>query len=230
MRRSREDAAATRRAIVEQASRLFRARGIESVSVADVMGALGLTVGGFYRHFADKEQLVIEAIEAASAESAARQAQIGERAPTAPVASVLLDRYLSMAHCVHPEAGCPVAALCTQIPHASAGVKHAFTHAVQRLLDRAALAIPGETRTARERRLQAAAAMVGAVVLARAVDDEALAQELLSAVRRVVGAASPRKRRPRQNTEREPVQRQRHKRSSAPGRTAPSAHRRSRRR
>jgi TetR/AcrR family transcriptional repressor of nem operon len=200
MRRSRDEAAATRRAIVEQASRLFRARGIEAVSVADVMGALGLTVGGFYRHFTDKEQLVIEAIEAASAESAARQAEVAEvgaHVPPAQVASALLDGYLSMGHCEHPEAGCPVAALCTQVPHASAEVKHAFTHAVHRLLDIAALAIPGETRAARERRLQAAAAMVGAVVVARAIDDEALARELLAAVRRVVGAASPRKRRPR---------------------------------
>jgi TetR/AcrR family transcriptional repressor of nem operon len=197
MRRSREDSAATRWAIVEVASRLFRARGIESVSVADVMGALGLTVGGFYRHFADKEQLVIEAIEAASAESAARQAEVGERAPPGQVGSALLDGYLSMGHCAHPEAGCPVAALCAQIPHASAGVKHAFTSAVHQLLDLAALAIPGDTLAAREQRLQAAAALVGAVVLARAVDDEALAQELLAAVRRAIGSASPRGRRSR---------------------------------
>ena len=65
MRRSREDTAETRRRILEVASRLFRSRGIASVSVADVMGELGLTVGGFYRHFASKDALVAEAIEAA---------------------------------------------------------------------------------------------------------------------------------------------------------------------
>src|SRR5581483_9300711 len=73
MRRSREEAALTRRRIVEAASRLYRARGIDAVSVADVMGSLGLTVGGFYRHFDSKEALVIEAIAFASDQSASRK-------------------------------------------------------------------------------------------------------------------------------------------------------------
>ena len=72
MRRSREEAAATRARIVAVAARLFRARGIDATSVADVMSALGLTVGGFYRHFDSKEALVTEAIDAASRETTDR--------------------------------------------------------------------------------------------------------------------------------------------------------------
>ena len=102
MRRSREDKAETHRRIVDAAARLFRARGIAEVSVADVMEAVGMTVGGFYRHFDSKEDLVAAAIERASLETVARGAK---QAPTARVAA-----YLSMDHRDHPEGGCPIAA------------------------------------------------------------------------------------------------------------------------
>jgi len=69
MRHSRTEAALTRRRMVEAASRLFRDKGIASVSIADITSSLGLTDGGFYRHFASKEALVIEALDAASQET-----------------------------------------------------------------------------------------------------------------------------------------------------------------
>ena len=105
MRRSKEDAAQTRQDIVEAASRLFRKRGIGSVSVADVMGELGLTVGGFYRHFDSKDALAAEAIAFAS-ESTTRGAR---------EAVDVINAYVSLEHVKHPEAGCPVAALCSEI-------------------------------------------------------------------------------------------------------------------
>jgi TetR/AcrR family transcriptional repressor of nem operon len=191
MRRSREDAAATRRQIVHEAARLFRARGLDAVSVADVMSALGLTVGGFYRHFASKEQLAVEAIAEASAQTVAHHETVTRRAPKRAVGAALIEGYLSLQHRAHPESGCPVAALCSEVAHASPDVKRAFTQAVRGLLEVAAVAIPGETKRARERRLLAAAAMVGAVVLSRATDDEALARDLLGAVRKGITEAVP---------------------------------------
>jgi len=172
MRRSREDTAETRRRIVETASRLFRARGITPVSVADVMGALGLTVGGFYRHFESKDALVVEAIEAATDETASR--------------SMRLDAYLSRAHRDHAEGGCPVAALCSEVAHEGLPAKEAFTKALRRLLEVVGRAVPSDTKDARDQRLRTTAAIVGAVVLSRATSDEALADELLRAVRRDV--------------------------------------------
>jgi TetR/AcrR family transcriptional repressor of nem operon len=148
------------------------------------MAEQGLTVGGFYRHFADKAQLVAEAIDCASAESAAASVASLKGVPPADVGRALVERYLCEQHRAHPEAGCPVAALCTQVFHAGPPVKAAFARAVRRLLEGAAIAIPGEGKRARERRLQAVSAMVGALVLARATDDEALAAELLGAVKR----------------------------------------------
>jgi TetR/AcrR family transcriptional repressor of nem operon len=194
MRRSREDTAETRRRIVQTASRLFRQRGITSVSVGDIMGALGLTVGGFYRHFPSKEALVAEAITAASdeLESSYDKAQPGASGPASAAAA--LDSYLSPAHRDHPEAGCPVAALCADVAHEGLATKEAFTSSLRRLLDRVARLAPGDTRSARDRRLFTTAAMVGAVVLSRATSDPALADDLLRAVR---SGLLPEPRRPR---------------------------------
>jgi TetR/AcrR family transcriptional regulator, transcriptional repressor for nem operon len=192
MRRSREDAAETRRRIVETASRLFRLRGITTVSVADIMGELGLTVGGFYRHFDSKEALVVEAIEAASDELVASYADTrGGTAGAAP-ASVLLDRYLSRAHRDHAERGCPVAALCADVAHEGSLTKKAFTKSVRSLLEIVARLAPDDTKDAHDRRLHAVASMVGAVVLSRATSDEALADDLLRVVRAGVLQDAPR--------------------------------------
>src|SRR3954468_22548362 len=108
MRRSREEAAATRARIVAVAARLFRARGIDATSVADVMSALGLTVGGFYRHFDSKEALVTEAIDAASRETTDRHlAKSGPPEGRQRVELLsLLDHYLSHAHRQHAGQGC----------------------------------------------------------------------------------------------------------------------------
>src|SRR5258708_6568270 len=184
MRRSREDTVETRRKIVESASRLFRARGIAATSVADIMGSLGLTVGGFYRHFDSKEALVVEAIDAASLEAAQ-----GHQTGYAPARgterlSAMLDFYLSNAHRKNAAHGCPVAALCSEVGHETKATKEAFTAALQRLLAMVDTVVP---RGAKERRgslLHAASTAVGALVLARATSNEELADELLTAARK----------------------------------------------
>jgi TetR/AcrR family transcriptional regulator, transcriptional repressor for nem operon len=183
MRRSREEAAETRRRIVETASRLFRQRGLASVSVADIMGALGLTVGGFYRHFEGKEALVVEAIEAASEERRGNYAQVLANGDGAAQPSALLDNYLSNSHRDHPESGCPVPALCADVGHEGLATKEAFTKSVQGLLEVVGRLGPDGARDTRDHQLYALASMVGAVVLSRAVADETLADDLLRAVR-----------------------------------------------
>jgi TetR/AcrR family transcriptional repressor of nem operon len=171
VRRSRQEAAATRQKIVEAASRLFRGRGIDAVSVADIMGSLGLTVGGFYRHFDSKDALVAEAIESASREMAAKLEGVAK--------GPLLRGYLSGEHRQHAERGCPVAALCSEVGHQRRSTKKAFTHALERLLQQLETALPVQER---QQILHTAAAAVGALVLARATADEELARELMEAV------------------------------------------------
>ena len=180
MRRSREEKARTRQRIVAAASRLFRARGVQEVSVADVMSAVGLTVGGFYRHFPDKEALVAEAIDAASVETTERMR--GPLAAKRPL-EAMLEAYLSTEHLGNAADGCPVAALCSDAGREGRPTRAAFTVALRRVLAQVSEAIPGTSAATRARRLHAVAAAIGGLVLARASDDDRLAQEILSAVR-----------------------------------------------
>jgi TetR/AcrR family transcriptional repressor of nem operon len=197
VRRSREDAAETRRKIVVAASRLFRARGIAAVSVADIMSSLGLTVGGFYRHFDSKEALVAEAIESASLETTGSHEELSKKVGPSDSAKVILEKYLSNTHRMNPERGCPVAALGSEVGHEGKPTKAAFTAALKRLVDM----VDRHTRTGTPDRrkdvLATAAAMVGAVVLARATTDDELAAELLAAVRDRTLDSRPRRKRRR---------------------------------
>ena len=169
MKRSKEDAARTRQEIVEAASRLFRKKGIAQVSVADVMAEVGMTVGGFYRHFESKDALVAEAIELASLRTAGRQVPADE----------LVRGYVSMGHVKNAADGCPVAALCSEISHEGPIAREAFTQAMRRMLEQLARA----KKSGRREQLQSAAAAVGGVMLARASDDPKLAEEIVDAVR-----------------------------------------------
>ena len=182
MRRSREDAAETRRAIVEAASRQFRERGIAAVSIADVMGALGLTVGGFYRHFADKEALVGEAIDAASIETVDALREACEPAQGPARLGAMLDRYLSREHLAHPGYGCPVAALAGGAAHEMKAARAALQRAVGRMLAMLEADGPG-ARRGRRRRLAALSSAVGALILGRLLEGTPVGEELIESVR-----------------------------------------------
>ena len=183
MRRSRTDAEETRRRIVESASRLFRARGISEVSVADVMGALQMTVGGFYKHFASKEALVSEAIDSASL-ATTQQHRAVRKGDGRKRASALLAQYLSDFHRAHTGEGCPVAALCSEVAHETPPTREAFTAALKRLIGVVDSVVPEKAPDRRAKVLAVSAEIVGALVLARATDDRALGRALLVAARR----------------------------------------------
>jgi TetR/AcrR family transcriptional regulator, transcriptional repressor for nem operon len=182
MRRSREEAAETRRAIVEAASRLFRERGIAAVSIAEVMGALGLTAGGFYRHFADKEALVGEAIDAASIETVAAMKEASKPAQGPARLGIILDRYLSREHLAHPGYGCPVAALAGGAAHEMKAAREALQRAVGRMLAMLEADGPGAKRE-RRRRLAALSSAVGALVLGRVLEGTPAGEEVIDSVR-----------------------------------------------
>jgi TetR/AcrR family transcriptional repressor of nem operon len=183
MRRSRFEAARTRREIVAAASRLFRAQGIGTVSIANITGSLGLTDGGFYRHFSSKEALVVEAVEAASLETAGASVERLRQLDGRERAAALIDTYLSDVHRANPQMGCPVSALCSDMRHESAKTRAAFTVALQRLVTVMDSVLRPSVEERRSVVLRSVAEFVGAVVLSRATDDDALAAEILEAVR-----------------------------------------------
>ncbi|TXN69690.1 TetR family transcriptional regulator [Methylobacterium sp. WL6] len=171
---SQEQARLNRQRVVEVASALFRQRGLHGVGVADIMGAAGLTHGGFYGQFANKDALAAEAFECAIKEEYRGNLDS------------LVGNYLSLGHVQAPEKGCPLAALANDVAREPSGspVRARFTHGVERL---AAILADLTPKASRERRRQRSLAtlstLVGAVVLARAVDDEALANDLIDAAR-----------------------------------------------
>jgi TetR/AcrR family transcriptional repressor of nem operon len=168
-------------AIRRAAAALLREQGLQ-VSVAQIMGAAGLTPGGFYGHFGSKDELLASGCAAAFAESAQRWERRAAAAKEAGPAA-LIDAYLDAEGPV--TTGCPIASLATDVARepAELPVRDAFTAGLERLLGILAARQTGPADTRRGRALLQLSAMVGAVTLARATRGSALSQELLEGVR-----------------------------------------------
>jgi TetR/AcrR family transcriptional repressor of nem operon len=170
MRKSREEAAQTRRRIVEAASCEFRKNGIVATGLNDLMKAAGLTHGGFYKHFASKDQVVAEATTAAV--DALIEGLAAHRTINAAVAD-----YLSTRHRDIPASGCPLAALGSELSRSDRKARKAATAGFVRLVE--ILAGKSATADARRRALVAAATMIGAMTISRMVADPELSAEIL---------------------------------------------------
>jgi TetR/AcrR family transcriptional repressor of nem operon len=179
MRKSREEAAQTRRRIVEAASREFRKNGIVATGLTDLMKAAGLTHGGFYKHFASKDELVAEATTAAL--DALLEGMVAHPTSNAAVAA-----YLSTRHRDDPASGCPLAAIGSELSRMNKKTREAATEGFKRLV--AVLAGTSETQHARRRALLAVATMIGAVTMSRVVTDPGLSAEILRAAEKSLAA------------------------------------------
>lgn len=162
--------------IVELAARALRKDGLDAVSIPKLMKLAGLTHGGFYVHFKDRDELVAAAVEKCTSESAFAGDSTLEQAA---------GRYLSKIHVDHPEIGCVVAALGVEGARQKGKVKRAFAEAARGLLSRVEKKLhpkspPG---TVSDDTVQKASQMVGAVVLARLMSDDTLAERLLDSAR-----------------------------------------------
>lgn len=183
MKVSREQVALNRERIIETAARLFRQKGYDGIGVADLMKSAGMTHGGFYGHFSSKEDLLATATAQSFATAVERWRAKAAEAPATALASIG-DSYLSTRHRDHPEFGCSVTSLGADIARLGPKVRAALTEGAKGQIDVLEELAPGEDAAERRRRALATyAAMVGAVVLARAVDDEALSLEILEAAR-----------------------------------------------
>lgn len=180
--------------IVAAAARAIRERGLAEATIADIMGRAGLTHGAFYHHFADRDALLAEAISAATVDTRERVFADGVDAAS------MLDMYCSLDHAAAPGEGCVLAALGTEAAHQEASpVKAAFATAARGFIEHVARALRPAARGSRrdpgagphaaiprrldDEALALAARMIGAVVLARLVDDRRLAARILAAAR-----------------------------------------------
>lgn len=174
MKVSREQMAENRRRILDVASRLFREKGFDAVSVAEVMKAAGLTHGGFYGHFSSKDDLVAETIGYVLSHDG--DGSVDLRA--------YLDEYLSPRHRDNAAAGCPTAGLAADIRHQTPAARAAMTAGLRSQIERVAKALPNiDAADRRSAAIGTWAAMVGAVILARAIDDTVLSDEVLEQTR-----------------------------------------------
>jgi TetR/AcrR family transcriptional regulator, transcriptional repressor for nem operon len=192
MKVSREQAAANRERIIDAAASLFRVKGFGGIGVADIMKAAELTHGGFYGHFASKDDLVAQASRRTMARAAANWGRIAAEAPERPYAA-LLRHYLTPQHRDEPERGCAFASLSADAARSGKVVRDAFGEGLGSLIDILAEVVPGRSKAARRRKAVAAmAGLVGALALARAVGDRSLSDEILKAVQQELLAAADR--------------------------------------
>ncbi|MGF6999824.1 TetR/AcrR family transcriptional regulator [Paraburkholderia sp. GAS32] len=173
---------ATHERIVEAAARAIRRSGYDGASVADIMKEAGLTHGGFYAHFSSREAMLAEAADRAGAEAVASSTRVAAAAPPEQELRWLLRAYLSDEHLKNAELGCPVAALGSEMPRQAPEVRRAATHRIKEMIDVIARQSPDWGQPgAHEHALVTAATMVGALLMARAVDDPSLSDALLKA-------------------------------------------------
>ena len=182
MRVSQGEKELSHKRIVEGASRLVRERGVETTSVADVMSDAGLTNGGFYRHFENKDALMEAAVQAAFDQMvSAMESRLDENGPQSGLADYQ-SYYLSEGHVGSPGVGCPVAALGGDIARAPAALKAAYGAGVRRTMATLAKTMQGSDQKRRASAARKLAMLAGAVVIARASDPET-ARTVLEACR-----------------------------------------------
>ena len=184
MRVSREQAAENREKILSTATRLFREKGFDGIGIADLMKEAGLTHGGFYGHFSSKEDLMAQACERAVDDLLAEN-RIRFEKYEGTLYQRFIANYLSSEHRDNPGRGCLMAALGADAARQSPIIKRAFTQSANRLLAALMKILPTKSEAGkREQALATLATLVGAQVIARALDDPELSQEVLRVVRK----------------------------------------------
>ena len=169
----------THERIVGAAARATRRSGYDGTGVADIMKEVGLTHGGFYAHFASRDAMLAEAAERAGAETVATLMRVAADAPPQEALRSMIRAYLSKEHVDGVETGCPVAALGSEMPRQAPKVRRAATRGIKEMIDVVARHSTGQGEpSAYEHALVTVSTLVGALVLARAVDDPKLSKAL----------------------------------------------------
>jgi TetR/AcrR family transcriptional regulator, transcriptional repressor for nem operon len=183
---SKSDKAETHTRIVKVAAKRFRELGLEGIGVADVMREAGVTVGGFYKHFGSRDELVVEALA-----TAFKDLDVWEE-HTADMAH-LLQNYLTEAHRDAPGTGCAMGALVGDMTRGSKSARALYTARVKRSLAFFSALLPSNRRSDKRRRaLLILSALLGAINLSRAVSDPNLSREILHGVREeLIGLVNP---------------------------------------
>jgi AcrR family transcriptional regulator len=169
--------------IVDAAARALRRSGYAGTGVADIMKEAGLTHGGFYAHFESRDALLAEAVAKAGRDNAAwfEQRAAAQADSGASALRVVIENYLRPEHLAGVETGCVVSAVLSEMPRQTAEVRAASAERVRRLIERVRKALPSGADAAQAALI--ASTMVGALQLARGLDDERKGKAMLKSVR-----------------------------------------------
>jgi len=179
---SKAQKAKTHERIVKLASKRFREVGLAGIGIAELMREAGLTVGGFYKHFDSRDDLVAEAVSSAFG-GWKRRVEAAKSGGALVSYEKLIDEYLNEAHRDNPGTGCAFSALAPEIARSDKRTRSLTSEQVRNDIQLIATLLPGrDKRTARSRAILIFSALVGAMSLARAVSNEALSREILETV------------------------------------------------
>ncbi|MBN8742101.1 MAG: TetR family transcriptional regulator [Lysobacterales bacterium 69-70] len=187
MRYDAEHKQRTRDKVVKAAARAIRARGPDGIGIADVMADVGLTHGGFYAHFGSKDELVAAAVGQMFEEARARLAAETQQRPAVDGLRAYVDFYLSAAHRDARRAGCPVAALSSDLPRMTAKLRRHFAAGSEALVEALAALLGqiGHAEPMAEAR-SVFAELLGALSIARIESDAARSDEILASSRTAI--------------------------------------------
>ena len=203
---SKAQTEANHQAIEDAASRLFRERGLQAVTVADVMAEAGLTHGGFYAHYQSKDALAAAACESAFAFAAEKWRRRIDAAESPAVArDAIAEGYLKTANCDPAVASCPTATLVTDVARADMRhpIKPAYVAGVKQQIDvLTGLGLSGDHIGDRAAACVQLATMMGALLLARATHGDPIADEIVAAARAHLAGPKPQAPGPRRHSKR----------------------------
>jgi TetR/AcrR family transcriptional repressor of nem operon len=184
MRYRPEHKAEVHRKILKDASRRVRAEGIAGAAVSSVMRDSGLTNGGFYKHFASKDELLAESLSEAFRETADGLTRVAEKSKPGTAWKAIVKAYLSPEHCDHAGFGCPLAALAPELARADHAIKTPIHREILKYKNRMLPLMPGRRAADRARAFSVIfSTMIGAIAVARILPDQAERARVLASAR-----------------------------------------------
>ncbi|WP_029005340.1 TetR/AcrR family transcriptional regulator [Azorhizobium doebereinerae] len=180
MRVSRVQAEENRQTVINVASRLFREHGFDGIGLKDLMAGAGLTQGAFYKQFESKEDLATLAARRALEDALGKWSAAAACRPDDPLSAVV-DFYFSQGHCAERADGCPVVALGSDAARHGPDVRASFEAGIKEYLELLGGWIGAGDGAQPDKAMAVLATMVGAVLLARAVNDKHMSQQFLKA-------------------------------------------------
>jgi TetR/AcrR family transcriptional regulator, transcriptional repressor for nem operon len=170
--------------LVKDASRRVRAEGLNGAAVSAVMRDAGLTHGGFYKHFASKDELLIESLKDGFREIIDSLVRAAEQSPRGEAWKAIVRTYLRPEMCEHPERGCPLATLAPELARVDKTMKPQIVAELVNYKNRMVPFMPGRRAVDKERAFFAIfSTMIGAVEIARLLPDPAIREKVLGGAR-----------------------------------------------